>query len=699
MSRLSNVKETLKSSKWYLKLVYFLLFTIVVIAVLISMVPFGVKAGMAYWLDSRGVEGGIDEVSLSLIKGQLSLKNMRIYNNKEMSYGLDKFHISWQWKPLFNRELIIDQIIIEQLTTTNKLFEDGSKNIAGIFFPIESSDSISNDINAEDPEPWSIDINNVEVNSVKVCLKQFKDDISVINYCNKVDSLLWTGNANVTTASDINDNVYIKGDLKIKGVQVHNNELELDLLNIESFVLDNINISTLDAVEINSVNLENVIIFQRKPDTKNESAGIISFSDLTIGSLEISEFNSFHVKNIDLVDIGAYIQSTKTGFSGINQWIPEQADKQPSHKSDASNKEAAGSDLHYSLQKFTMRSQRQFTYDDTSAIEPFKVEINDIELVLENIDSSMPGNTSHMDLNMGIGKHGKFDINAEIVNLFDVPNTKKPGIKGAGTISGFDLRYLAPITRQTIGHNIKSGQLDTDISVNIVNGTIDSNLSLALHHFELDTLSKEEADKLNSEFGFPLNSSLSLLRDRDNTIRLDIPVKGDIDNPEFDPRDAIVKASSKAITTAVIHYYTPFGLVFAAEGLFDLATAMNFEPILFLAGEAEFVNKQQVDRLSKLLNERPGVRLTLCGLTNESDYKKLYPLPEQKVTSTVNQEAETQARIHSDKALLDLSKLASSRSSLVKEHLVKVHNIDAGRLIECSPEHIVDDISGVRVTL
>jgi hypothetical protein len=48
---------------------------------------------------------------------------------------------------------------------------------------------------------------------------------------------------------------------------------------------------------------------------------------------------------------------------------------------------------------------------------------------------------------------------------------------------------------------------------------------------------------------------------------LEIPVTGDLRNPDFDPTDATTKATSSAITTDVLNFYTPFRLVTLVDGL------------------------------------------------------------------------------------------------------------------------------------
>ncbi|MCK4704689.1 MAG: DUF748 domain-containing protein, partial [Gammaproteobacteria bacterium] len=355
--------------------------------------------------------------------------------------------------------------------------------------------------------------------------------------------------------------------------------------------------------------------------------------------------------------------------------------------------------FHFSFEKFIFFTEKHLIFIDDSFKESFSVDIHNIELSLDNIDSANHDAISHLSVSLNIDKYGSFKMLDAELN----PLSKRPNLKGIGKVIGLDMRMLAPMTKQYIGHNIKSGQLDVDLKLNINQGVIDSNLGLALHQFELKTLSNEEAKALDSEFGFPLNSSLSLLRDSDNTIYLDIPFTGDIESPEFDPRDAIVTASSKAITAAVIHYYTPFGLVFAAESLFDLATALNFDPIIFKHGESKLdaAHNEQLDKLATLMTERPGIHLTICGFSNNMDKDKLFPAAEKSVSITLEQKTPVKPEPAplSKENIAVLKKLAETRSNNVKKYMVNKKTIESSRLIECAPEYSPDEISVVEISI
>ena len=203
----------------------------------------------------------------------------------------------------------------------------------------------------------------------------------------------------------------------------------------------------------------------------------------------------------------------------------------------------------------------------------------------------------------------------------------------------------------------------------------------------------------------PLNQTLVLLRDKDDSIHLDIPITGDINNPNFDPMHAIIKATTAAATVTLITFYTPYGLVYAGGNvLFDLATALDFDPLDFKPGDATLNtdNKEQLSSLAKLLTEKPQVHLTLCGTTNESDLFKLYPdLKDEMTENRKDKDTTNDEIVLTEKMKSKLKTLATERQINSKNHLISEANISHDRLILCEPTPSVesDAKAGVEINI
>ena len=161
------------------------------------------------------------------------------------------------------------------------------------------------------------------------------------------------------------------------------------------------------------------------------------------------------------------------------------------------------------------------------------------------------------------------------------------------------------------------------------------------------------------------------------------------------------KVSAKAVRAAVINYYSPLGMLSLAGTLFDLATALRFEPVAFEPGEALLDNsdKQQLDKLVNMLAERPHVHLIVCGVSTQAD--RFAWFGEDTGTEPDNDDTNTSATTSrlSEPQLARLDALARERSNVVKAYLVEEKQINPQRLIVCTPKHQLGDRQAPRTEL
>jgi hypothetical protein len=324
-----------------------------------------------------------------------------------------------------------------------------------------------------------------------------------------------------------------------------------------------------------------------------------------------------------------------------------------------------------------------------------KIGLNKLDFNIKDLLSDKPDTDSPFKLSAKTFRHGTIDIAGTVR-----PFSSKVAFDAKGKLKGFDLRAASPAAKKSIGHIIKSGQLDADLEILAVDGILDSNIGLSLYQFHIKPMSKDDAAKLDKEIGMPLNQTLVMLRDKDDSIHLDIPITGDVNSPEFNPMDAVLKATTKAATVTLITFYTPYGLIYAGGNvLFDLATAMNFDPVAFDAGSATLPadGEKQLANLGKLLTEKPQVHLTLCGMTNKEDVYTLYPALKKPIEKDKKEVAPT---LTNDQKLA-VEKLATERQIASKNYLIKKSGITHDRLILCEPEYQIDGeaFSGVEINI
>ncbi len=535
---------------------------------------------------------------------------------------------------------------------------------------------------------FNIRLGNIKIIDSEVCYEQQASDTSkqsqALDYCLNLSSSEWDGNLAITTPAGTKPlSLSIQGGLALSGFTTTNNLLNRDLLSFNNLEIDNIAVSSLDDLAFGKLDLDKLAALELTSTEDKYTA--------TVAGIDVSAFsyrnNTLSLDKAAISDLGLEITQNSDGSLDFEQWKFTTDDQKAAAQDTTSKPDAEP--VKIKIGEFSLDTTRLVEFADLSVTPNMLIGLKEIHFKIKELDSEQPRHGSPIELSAKTTRHGTITVSGVAM-----PFETKPSFDASGKIAGLDLRALSPKAEQAIGHIIKSGQLDADLKLVSEDGQLDSNIGLVLNHFNLKARSKKDAAALDETFGMPINQSLMLLKDKKGRIKLDIPITGDINNPEFDPTDAIIKATAKATTVTLITFYTPYGLAYAGGNvLFNIATAMNFDPVIFDAGSSQLTDAHmgQLGKLAELLTERPAVHLTLCGFTNLNDREKLF-------TEIIDRE---KVKPPSADRLQKLHQLGSERQENVKNHLVSVGKISHDRLILCEPEHSddADAIGGVEISI
>lgn len=161
----------------------------------------------------------------------------------------------------------------------------------------------------------------------------------------------------------------------------------------------------------------------------------------------------------------------------------------------------------------------------------------------------------------------------------------------------------SPYTIAFLGRRIAEGRMDLDLGYHLADGKLEGSNAIVLHDLEL-------GEKVESPgaMDLPLSLAVALLKDSEGVIEMDIPVTGDLGDPQFHLGGAIRSAIGDAIGSVVS---APFrflaGLVGAGEE--------DLQRIAYPAGRSDLTppQRQRVGLLRKALVKRPELALELAG--------------------------------------------------------------------------------------
>jgi uncharacterized protein involved in outer membrane biogenesis len=179
--------------------------------------------------------------------------------------------------------------------------------------------------------------------------------------------------------------------------------------------------------------------------------------------------------------------------------------------------------------------------------------------------------------------------------------------------TGMDLSPASPYSGKYVGYVIEKGKLSFDVKYLIDRKKLSSENKVFIDQFTFgEKVDSPTATKL------PVKLAVALLKDRNGQIRLDIPVNGSIDDPQFSVFGVILQVIGNLITKAVS---SPFALLGAAFGGGEAMQYVEFDP-----GRATIPadGLKKVDALATALSEKPGLRLEIAGYVSpEADREGL----------------------------------------------------------------------------
>jgi len=373
----------------------------------------------------------------------------------------------------------------------------------------------------------------------------------------------------------------------------------------------------------------------------------------------------------------------------------------------------------YRLGKLAIRGNSQIEFDDLTVKPAVSTTMTLNTFELGNLDSARPGEASPLKLEGKIGKYTEIDFEGTVK-----PFDERLSMDLKGGVADLELPPYSPYIVKAIGYKFASGQVDADLDMTIKRGNMDGLAKFQFNELRAEAVDAETLKKQGVKQTIPIETALSLLRDKDGTIKLDVPISGDIADPKFSFADAINQAVVKATATASMAYLKyalgPYGLaIAAAEVAYKAATVaggIRLEPVKFTAGTADIDPSDQgyIEKLAAILKDRPDAKIRVCGLAAQSADQAaiLAQAPAAKPESAAESSPSDKEKPPADEAEEEsvastsaaagaavvqlppeqLEELAKARSMAIKDLLVGQYGIKDDRILLCYPE--IDKTAG-----
>ena len=243
-------------------------------------------------------------------------------------------------------------------------------------------------------------------------------------------------------------------------------------------------------------------------------------------------------------------------------------------------------------------------FQDRSVSPYFSTSLSDFNGRIEGLTSAVDSK-GQVELSGRLGGATALQINGSMNAL-----SEKTALDLKVAFENFELSPFTPYSGRYVGKAIERGKLFVDLKYELDGNTLIGENTLFLDQFTLGG-DIESPDAIN----LPIGLAVALLKDRQGEIHIDLPVRGEIDDPEFSVGGIVFSALLNLITKVAMSPFSIMGGLVSAD-------ADDLRYIEFETGESnlEPVQNEKLDALATALLERPVLSLEIKGsATSASD--------------------------------------------------------------------------------
>ena len=415
-----------------------------------------------------------------------------------------------------------------------------------------------------------------------------------------------------------------------------------------------------------------------------KSEKLIALKSLDLEKISFAK-NDLAISGVSLNSPFIKAHLSKERKFNLSQIVKEDKNKakteaKPESKKTASKKE---DELKFSVKNFSLKNG-EVDFSDASLFMPFATTISKLNGKLTDIDKKRPSSGEFQGV---VGKNGFAQITAK---LFPFELKQNTDIKL--DFKDIDLTDITPYSGQFVGYKIKKGKLNLNLNYSVTDSKLNGS-----NFINFDSLTLGEKVDSKDAVNLPLSLAISILSDQNNQINIDLPVEGNLDDPDFKYGGVIWAAVKKLFADITL---APFRFLGNALGL----GSKDLSSIDFLAGSSELISSEapKIADFIKLTGSKPKMKLSITptySKLDESFYKnkKLDQKINQIIASSgkdyiaVLNELVPNLKDRNEKALREealkgievdkakLVELANERANAVKEALIKA-GLEAGRI-------------------
>lgn len=524
-----------------LKIVLIVLAAIIAVVVIVSLLAAPVAKN---YINKHGKELvgrnlHVDELRVNIYSGHVAIHNLSLYEDDDTTtfVAFDTLDVSAKLLRLLSHELYLKHITLSGLDVT--VLQDGATfNFTSLLEHFATDEPKVEDTTAS---VWKVSVYNLRLSHGKVyyadqqrhCDWNLKDlNLKVPGFCIGGEEV---SDAGLTIA--FADGGTITADVHY---DVISNDFNA-IVDLDRFALGNLKAYTADIVRIGSVEGYLDAHLKAKGNVSHIMAtgvsGSVSLRDVDLKATNKSQVASLRSLSVvvDTIDLGnnnfdiasVKIDGLKGSFdryvdgNNFSRLMISQPTEETANTVNPNDEQPTNAQpMRLVVRRFDF-TDGALTYSDHTLVDAFRFPVTKIAVHAENL--TLQGNNG-ANIQASL-PHGGTAMVKWRGSLDDISRSQDLEL----TIKNLHLEDLSPYTVAYLGHPFEEGVFSFVSKNSIRNSQLEGNNHLDIYKA---VVGKKRKD-VDAQVKIPLKAALYVLKDKDEKIQIDMPISGNLDNPEF----------------------------------------------------------------------------------------------------------------------------------------------------------------------
>ncbi len=301
------------------------------------------------------------------------------------------------------------------------------------------------------------------------------------------------------------------------------------------------------------------------------------------------------VKTLAIDGLDSFISIDKDGrLNTANLIVAEEDNSSSSRKNITTSSAPPAPEPLIEIGRVKLTNSQLF-FRDMQVSPPFNTSLHEIE-------GQVSGLSSGKDVAADINLTAKLDQYSPLIITGKIHPRQSFYTDFTVGLHDVDLTGMTPYTVKFIGYPLTKGKLNLDLHYQIKDKKLESSNKAFIDQITLGDFVKND-----TATSLPVSPAIALLKNRAGEIELDIPVTGELDDPEFSVAGVIFTVIKNLLVKAATSPFALLGSLFPDN--------QDFIFVEFVPGSVEPVNKnsEELSALAGAMYDHPALKLEITG--------------------------------------------------------------------------------------